>query len=348
MIVFSISSLFGGGAQTLVRETCERLTAKHIPFGLFLHSPSPRDIEYLGDAVFGDYVFCCEHGSSFNHKVRAFRSFIDLVQDEFDAIIVCHLPKASLIACLSRIRAWHYVHNSYHSVRVFKRVLLYIFYYLLNNKIFCSADLSKFFSRMGLTTRGKSLIIQNPIFRRVRSDDLSIYRFSRPYICALGSLARKKRYDVLIKSYKLSSASKEFDLRIWGTGPERHRLECLRSSLGLEGRVHFEGWTDNPSGALLGSKLLVISSDSEGFPMNILEALHLKIPVVSTDCPTGPREILGSDSFLCPPSSPIELSKLIDSAVFGVLESNYISLFASCGRFSEELYIQKLLSIHKP
>lgn len=72
----------------------------------------------------------------------------------------------------------------------------------------------------------------------------------------------------------------------------RPRLEKLCMDMEIQGHVKFLGFSKNPYKLMLDADLLVLSSDWEGLPTVIIEALYCGLPIVSTDCPSGPREIL--------------------------------------------------------
>lgn len=111
------------------------------------------------------------------------------------------------------------------------------------------------------------------------------------YIVCVGRLAKSKRYDRALEAYKKSGIT-EF-LLIVGEGEMRANIESQVHSLGLDGRVKLCGFQKNPYAIIKKAKLLVLSSDYEGLPTVLIEALCLGVPVVSTDCPSGPKEILG-------------------------------------------------------
>ena len=87
---------------------------------------------------------------------------------------------------------------------------------------------------------------------------------------------------------------KHIDARliILGEGERREQLEKLIEDLGIAHAVSMPGWVDNPYSFMAKADLFVLSSNNEGMPMVLGEALICGCPVVSTDCPTGPREYL--------------------------------------------------------
>ncbi|WP_180075880.1 glycosyltransferase [Acinetobacter sp. YH12106] len=111
-----------------------------------------------------------------------------------------------------------------------------------------------------------------------------------PYIVNVGKFKRQKRHDILIEAY--AKANVQEKLVLVGTGELLESSKKLVKSLGIEGKVVFTGFKKNPYPYIKHAKLMVVSSDFEGFSIAILEALALGTPIISTDCPSGPREIL--------------------------------------------------------
>lgn len=115
---------------------------------------------------------------------------------------------------------------------------------------------------------------------------------AEPTIVAAGRLRKVKDFETLIRAFHLVNDARPCRLLILGDGPERVPLEKLVNSLRLEYAVRFAGQIANPYPFFKRAQLLVLSSRSEGSPNVLIEALALGVPVVSTDCRNGPREIL--------------------------------------------------------
>jgi glycosyltransferase involved in cell wall biosynthesis len=158
-----------------------------------------------------------------------------------------------------------------------------------------------FLKKFSNITPKKSYVLYNPIDTKVLDEKAlePIEKLPKRYIVVVGRMVPEKNQEAIIEAFgKL--CNKEIDLLLLGEGEERGRLEALSKRLNLTNRVHFMGWKSNPYPYIKHACLLVSASKYEGMPMMLLEALALKVPIVSTDIPCGPNEILTSklSSFL--------------------------------------------------
>ena len=113
-----------------------------------------------------------------------------------------------------------------------------------------------------------------------------------PVILGAGRLAPQKRFTLLLEAFARLRADRAARLVVLGEGPERGRLEALARTLGIAGDVALPGFVANPYAGFARASLFVLSSDYEGLPGVLVQALACGCPVVSTDCPSGPGEIL--------------------------------------------------------
>lgn len=132
-------------------------------------------------------------------------------------------------------------------------------------------------------------------------------------IVSVGRLATQKGYDILLQALRRLRA-KPWRLLLLGEGAEQHALCALAAQLGLANKVHFLGWKPNPYQWMIRSDLFVLSSRWEAWPVVMLEALALGLPIVATDCAGAPARILerGRYGRLVPPNSPDALAAAID------------------------------------
>lgn len=113
-----------------------------------------------------------------------------------------------------------------------------------------------------------------------------------PVIIAVGRLTKQKSFDTLIKAFERVNLKCKARLVILGDGPERKRLEQMTEELKISESVWMPGIVQNPYKYIKKSDVFVLSSVYEGFGNVLAEALACKISIVSTDCKSGPAEIL--------------------------------------------------------
>lgn len=113
-----------------------------------------------------------------------------------------------------------------------------------------------------------------------------------PVLVAVGRLEKQKDYPTMLRAFAQVRQAGAVRLLILGEGRERPRLEALVEELGLGQDVSLPGFVANPYAYLARASLFVLSSRWEGLPTVLIEALCCGTPVVSMDCPSGPREIL--------------------------------------------------------
>lgn len=132
-----------------------------------------------------------------------------------------------------------------------------------------------------------------------------------PFILAAGRLVHQKGFDLLIEAFALAVPEcGHMHLAIAGEGPEADALARLARQCKVAERTFFLGRVSRLGALMSQAHAFVLSSRYEGFPNVLVEALAAGVPVVATDCPSGPREILcdGRHGLLVPPENPRALS----------------------------------------
>lgn len=127
-----------------------------------------------------------------------------------------------------------------------------------------------------------------------------------PVIITAGRLVAEKDHETLLRAFALHLQDARARLIVLGTGPLRSQLEALARKLGIDQAVAFLGFQGNPLPFIARAAAFVLTSRSEGFGNVLVEALGCGTPVIATDCPYGPTEILenGRYGILVPPQSP--------------------------------------------
>jgi glycosyltransferase involved in cell wall biosynthesis len=148
------------------------------------------------------------------------------------------------------------------------------------------------------------VVMPNPIpeeLIQIRRADLDT---ARKRLIAVGRLLSLKQFDMLIEMFaSLAADFPQWDLCIWGDGPQRSDLETLVREYGLEDRVMLAGSTQRIWNEMSQAHVFALTSRFEGLPMAMMEAMAIGLPCVAFDCPSGPKELTrdGKDGLLVPP-----------------------------------------------
>jgi glycosyltransferase involved in cell wall biosynthesis len=249
--------------------------------------------------------------SSFN-KIRQCAAFLKAVFREKPHIIVSMLTHSNIMAIsaklLFRKRVIIGEHNTLSEVTKTKEgrrmlwfpttALVKIFYRFADKIIAVSEGVKTDLVEKFNILPGNVDVIHNPIdLKRIselcnNSIEHVFFREGVPVIVSVGRLVPQKGYDILLKAF--SNVIKEMDARliILGEGPEKEVLLRLAQDLFIIEKVFFAGFQNNPYKFISKADVFVLSSRYEGLPMVLLEAMACDTPVVSTDCKSGPREIV--------------------------------------------------------
>jgi len=139
-----------------------------------------------------------------------------------------------------------------------------------------------------------------------------------PVIVAAGRLRKQKDFPTLLRAFARVRQARHCRLLILGEGSERAPLERLVAELGVGDDVRLPGHCSNPFAWMRRCALFVLSSRFEGSPNVLIEALALGLPVVATDCHSGPRDILNNGEF--GPLVPVGDEQALASAIQATLE----------------------------
>lgn len=152
-------------------------------------------------------------------------------------------------------------------------------------------------------------------FDKIRHQSKEYAVEENDYIVYLGRFAPEKRLDMLIDAYRLSGIPQKLLLLGHGVGEKEMRKKISRDN--LQGRVIIKNFTNNSYPYIKNAKAVALASNKEGLPTILAEALVLGTPVVSTSCPTGPKEILTGElaEFLSPPGDTQALANNIRKVI---------------------------------
>ena len=228
-------------------------------------------------------------------------------------VLLSALTEANIIAVLSRIfsfipiRLFLSEHNTFSIAvkrRSFLKKLLLVFglrilYRNVDGIIAVSDGVASDLKRIIGRAADKIKVIYNPVVTpemiEKSEEPLEHPWFAPgepPVILGCGRLTAQKDFETLIRAFALVRKETPCRLVILGEGEERQRLEEIIKDLGIEHDVDLPGFVSNPYKYMKRAAVFVLSSKWEGFGNVLAEAMAVGTPVVSTDCPSGPREIL--------------------------------------------------------
>ena len=174
------------------------------------------------------------------------------------------------------------------------------------------------------TPRERIQVIYNPVVTpelQAKAQDPIGHTWFRPgeppVLLAVGALTAQKDFPRLIQAFAQVRRGRPIRLLILGEGQDRPALEALVRQLGLEQDMSLPGFVENPYAYMAQASLFVLSSRWEGLPTVLIEALVCGAPVVSTDCPSGPREILADGQYgqLVPVGDVTALARAIEMSL---------------------------------
>jgi glycosyltransferase involved in cell wall biosynthesis len=260
------------------------------------------------------------------------QSIILSMQDHPVPIIIGKLKK---IKCIIRI-----ANHPFSSLRFFNnkfkfyiKILIKLFFYQFADGIVCNSNNSKIF--LDKFINSKIISIYNPLIFNKKKQ--SIKKSNLDYLLAVGRIEKQKNFYGIIQAYNIVKIKHpSIKLIIFGSGSEKNRLLKLVSDLKIEKNVIFKGYK-NPTNFYLKSKIFILNSYFEGMPNVILEAFYYKIPVISSNCLSGPNEILSNNKFGY--LVPVNDYKYLAKKIINVLENYHKAkkksklAYASLNRF---------------
>lgn len=205
------------------------------------------------------------------------------------------------------------------STRVLSRKLMNMADYF----VFQTTDAKGFFSEK---IQRRSTVIANPIVAE---------EFTTPYtqerdekIVAVGRLIKEKNYPMLISAFEIvSKIHSQYRLEIFGDGPEKENIQKLIDTKGLQSKVKLMGLRSDLLKCINDASLFIMSSDFEGMPNALIEAMALGLACVSTDCPCGgPADLIenGVNGILVPVSNVDSLAKAVDDLLNSPAKRNLL------------------------
>ncbi|MEZ9245949.1 glycosyltransferase [Vibrio lentus] len=339
-MVFVISALRGGGAEKFVLNLYKAMEKYqgyecHI---VAIEKAVEHNIDGYRVHFVSDFCNVSKKGlRRISYKKNVAKSIDEYISKEIskEVFILSNMLLADKIMSESKLKVHHVIHNSYKTAflsgkNFFKKIQVKnkVNRLYRNHPLVFVSRAAEVEYKEEFFTPFDSQVIYNPteLPDLQRLSSLKVEDFGSKYLIHIGRFNRQKRHDRLIHAFSRIK-SNDIKLLLVGEGGLKQDSEKLVSDLGIEDRVIFKGFTENPYPYLKKSEGLVLSSDFEGLPTVLIEAIALNIPVVTTDCSGGIREIVGDNEKVISSRNDIgELSNMMDRMILE--PSEYHCLFS--------------------
>lgn len=329
-IAFFLPAVRGGGAQRVVVNLVEGITERGLPVDLVLAEADGVFLSHLPPAV--RLVDLGAH-----RLLGSLRPLAEYLRRDRPRVLVSSMSHANLVALWAARLAGRVTpvivteHNTMSQANQHENLvsrglwpyLLRRFYPWASSVVAVSHGAADDLARTSGFPRNRVEVVYNPVITR------SIMALAKqepghpwlapgqpPVILGVGRLTRQKDFPTLLRAFAEVRRHRTVRLIILGEGEDRSALEALTRELNLSQDVALPGF-QNAMAYMARSALFVLSSAWEGLPTVLIEALAAGAKVVSTDCPSGPREILqgGKLGALVPVGDAAALARAMSDAL---------------------------------
>lgn len=233
----------------------------------------------------------CHFLPSLRYDSRKYRTLLRLHHTQLVIDVDTELSLMTAEAVKSsgtRTISWeHFCYRRFSSRDISRRILDCIRDNVDRLVVLTRSDRSSFVEEAGLPA-GKVCQIYNPS----PIEKCAFIEHRTHKVLAMGRVCHEKGFDILLEAWsKIEATGNGWELEIVGEGPLKGELMAQASSLNLK-RVSFSPFTDKPEEKYRSASIYALSSRHEGFPLVLLEAANMSLPIVAFDCPNGPREIV--------------------------------------------------------
>ena len=246
------------------------------------------------------------------NKLRE-KVIIHSMQSNVAAIIISILKKKKIIIRNSENPIYSTMNSENFFFGLISFILKFLFYNFADGIITNSKGSAQSL-RIFVLNKSKIVYIYNPYLKKINKKK---YKKSN-YIINVARLRKQKDHESLLYAFEIFlKKNKSYKLLILGHGNLEYDLKKLSKKLGISNKVIFKGWIKNPTLYLKKSKIFVLSSVYEGLGNVLIDAINYDLPCVSTNCYSGPSEILlnGKGGYLTKVKSPKLLAEKIHYSI---------------------------------
>lgn len=304
-IAFYISTLQVGGAERAISNLANGFCEKGYQVYMITENPDGKESYPLHRDVERIMLPKPDKGSRIFNMTARITNLRKIVKELRAQVLVSFIGKANIRAVLAtrftRTKSIVSVRSApgrEYGTKV-RRILAKILFRFAEGAVFQTEDARDFFAP---AVRKKAAVLMSPLH-----SDFIRERFTgkrRPEIVTVGRLHEVKNHEMLIRAFaEIAPDHPDHVLRIYGDGDTKEKLAGLIAELGMEDRVFLEGNCSHVADAIQEAEIFVLSSNVEGMPNALLEAMALGLACISTDCPCGgPRTVIrdGENGLLVP------------------------------------------------
>lgn len=290
MIVAFVSQSLAGGGQERVTANLANSLSDDPNISVVVITATKSDNEYILSEKVKRYSILENKLLSDSKKLRAI-----LNTNDVDVVIGMGIY-ANFLCCMSnfflktRVIISERNDPAHDRLSLKSKIFRFVFYRFADGYIFQTEGARAFYSKK---IQEKGVIIPNPL----KEDIPYKSNVCNKEIVAVGRLSPQKNYSNLINAFaEISKRHPEYVLRIFGTGELEENLKNLCRELKISDKVVFEGFCTDVHEKIKDSDIFVLSSDFEGMPNSLMEAMAMGFPVISTDCPSGgPKSLIKNE-----------------------------------------------------
>lgn len=326
--LFMVNTLSNGGAERVCINMANELLKQGYKVDFILLNRN-NETTYTIDPKANIYDLNIDETNKLKKilKVLTCKSKLDNLileneRDERYSLITSHLPVSNILTRFSIIRnraiyVFHTTLKFYNNNNfLFKKLLKYIF----NNKKVVTV--SKGVEEECINDYNMKYCDITTIYNPIDIEKINKYKdeeieLKKPYFLQVGRFSREKQQDRMIDIFYKGEFYRDYQLVFCGTGETEDIIKQKVQSLGIAENVTFLGWQDNTYKWMKNCELLVCTSDTEAFPMILIEAIVCDTKIISSDCKFGPNEILLDEyaDFLVKPDEIEEYIEKINIAL---------------------------------